>query len=298
MDGVLPLFVVKGLFGRRLVSVPMRDRGGILAVNDDAMHRLVAAALKHVRDLDCAYLELKSLIGLPESISQAHDLVRTRAWITTRVDLSPGRDSLWKALDRNAVRWAINNALRNGVHIESAESAADVDLFARLFARTRKEMGIPVYPPAIFHAIRRHMFATGMANLFIAYKDTTPINALISLMWRDTFYPAYAAPQNAWRKSYPSETLLWHTMEWAIAHGFKHYDFGGDSPEQTGLLRFKKKWGGSPHVMVWDYHLAKRASPPSFDSSSQLSRVARRVWKVLPEVVERPLGAWVTRQLS
>jgi FemAB-related protein (PEP-CTERM system-associated) len=296
--GVLPLFEVRGVFGRRLVAVPMRDRGGVLAANDEAADALVGAAVNLSRTLRCRYLELKSRTGLAPALAHRHGLIQVHNWITTRVDLTPGRDVLWKSLDKNAVRWAINNAHRNGVRVVLDESAEGIDRFATLFARTRTEMGIPVYPVALFHAIRRHMISAGVANLMLAYRDDTPINGMINLMWGDTFYPAYAAPQSEWRKSYPSETAIWHSIEWAVEHGYRTYDFGGDSPHQTGLLKFKKKWGGEAQEMIWDYHMTGGGQPPAFDSSTAGFRLARRVWRILPPAAGGPLGAWVTRQLS
>jgi hypothetical protein len=113
--GVLPLFLVRGMFGRRLVSVPMRDRGGVLATDGPTASRLVARAIALTRELHCQYLQLRSLEEIDPTVLREHDLHCERCWITTRIDLSPGVEKLWKALDRDFVRWAIGKARKEGM---------------------------------------------------------------------------------------------------------------------------------------------------------------------------------------
>jgi CelD/BcsL family acetyltransferase involved in cellulose biosynthesis len=296
--GILPLFLVRGLYGRRLVSVPMRDRAGVVASSRAVMHALLRRAIALTGELDCRYLELKSLEPLDHDVASELGLRLHRHWITTRIDLTPGPEALWRALDRDFVRWAIGKARRSGVTVAVHEDPDGPELFHELFVRTRTAIGIPPFSPRLFRAIWQHLVSAGRANLFVARAGAEPINAMINFLSGDTFLPAYAAPQNAWRKSYPSETMFWATMEWAARQGFRRYDLGADSPEQEGLLAFKRKWGGVHHTMSTYYHLRGNAQPPVLDSSSRQYALARRVWAHLPAVVARPLGAWVTRQLS
>lgn len=297
--GALPLFLVRGLFGARLVSVPMRDRGGVLAASREAARRLVDAAVGLARDLDVKYLELKSLGSLDQEILDAHDLHVGNCWVTTRVNLSPGRDALWKTMDKDAVRWAVNRAKREGVVVEAAESMAGIHQFHALFARTRLSMGIPPFPLALFEAIFRHFLQHGRGQLLLARREKVWIGGLVSL-WSDTdtFIPAYAAPQREHRKLYPSESVFWHSMEWAIERGFRCYDFGADSQRQSGLLWFKRKWTGIPRFVNYYYWCADGVRPPNFDSSSSTYAVLRGAWSRLPSAVSKPLGAWLTRHLS
>jgi hypothetical protein len=159
-------------------------------------------------------------------------------------------------------------------------------------------MGIPTFPPSLFEAIRRHLVPLGMAHLLTVWADEQRIHAMISFRFRDTYTPAYAAPQNEWRKKYPSEMAIWRSIEWAVEHGCTSYDFGADSPQQEGLLWFKKKWGGVQHPMYSYFHLAAGGRLPDDDSTSGRYDVARRVWRMLPLSLAKPLGAFVTRRLS
>ena len=223
---------------------------------------------------------------------------RSSDWITTRINLQPGRDALWKALDRDAIRWAIGKAERQGLRFVRDNSESAVHLFYLLFARTRRAMGIPVFPRKFFVAMWRHIIRSGGGQLFLVYQNDEPIHAMICFASKDTFIPAYAAPQNRWRKLYPSEYMFWNSIVWAIEHGFRSYDFGADSFRQEGLLFFKRKWGGVQQRMAYDFFLHRAAALPQFDSSAPVYETVRKLWPLLPDTLSRAFGSWVTRQLS
>lgn len=296
--GVLPLFLVDGIFGKRLVSVPMRDRAGLIAQDTEVASLLLKKAIDLTREMDCRYLEIRSLHELDPLLVKEYALRSERYWITSRIDLTPGKEHLWKALDKKAVRWAIKKADKLGVQVKLDDTKKGIDTFYELFARTRRSMGIPPFPRQHFMAIWRNMILKGRANLFLAWKDDEPINGMINLFSKEAFIPAYAAPQQAWLKHYPSEVMIWHTIEWAVEQGFKVYDFGADSPTQTGLLWFKKKWGAVQQPTFTYYYLNGHATPPNFDSSTPTYRLLRKVWAGLPMPLCKSLGSLVTRQLS
>ncbi|MGH9816144.1 MAG: GNAT family N-acetyltransferase, partial [Candidatus Acidiferrales bacterium] len=298
MRGVLPLFLVSGLYGRRLVSVPMRDRAGIVAEDPATAAALLRHAIGLTRQFQCQYLEIRSLEGISEDLAGTLGFRRSTDWVTTQIDLAPGRDALWKALDRDAIRWAIGKAQRQGLRFVVDDSEATLHLFYSLFCRTRHAMGIPVFPRKFFVAMWRHLIGSGRGKLFLVYHQDAPIHAMIGFVSKETFIPAYAAPQNRWRKQYPNEFMFWNSILWALENGFRAYDFGADSFRQEGLLFFKRKWGGLHHRMNYDFFLHRARKLPDFDSSSPFYRGVRKCWSWLPEPVSVSLGGWVTRQLS
>jgi FemAB-related protein (PEP-CTERM system-associated) len=297
--GILPLYFVKGIYGRRLVSVPMRDRAGVLSNDDDTAVALIRRGAELSAELRCQYLELKQLRRLPATVTRHLDLQEVEHWVTTRIDLSIGRDKIWSLLDRDAVRWAIRKAEKSGVRMELDNSVAGIDRFYDIFSSARTRMGIPPFPRSLFRAIGRHILDQGKGCLHFAMVGDRPVNGMISFYSGDTFLPAYAAPQrHVDKRYYPSEVMFWHTIEWASQNGFAVYDFGADSPHQEGLLRFKRKWGGVPLGVATYFHTAGRLRLPKMDSSDAKYALARRIWSRLPLGASRALGAWVTRQLS
>jgi len=296
--GILPAFLVTGVMGRRLVSVPMRDRGGLLARDGIAASLLIERAKELTRTLNCQYLELRSFDEIDPEVANRHGLHCQRYWVTTRLDLAKGVDALWKALPHSSCRWAIQRARKEGLRCEIDDTEQGMECFYKMFLSTRRKLGIPPYPKEMFRAMWKHLICSGKGNLFIVWKGSEPVDAMLNLHSKDTFITGYAAPQNEWRKLCPNDLMYWSMIEWAAVQGFRHFDFGADSPRQTGLLRFKKKWGGVEHAMSYSHFLNGAKAPPNLDSSSAVFEAVRKVWKVLPIPLGRLLGSWVTRQLS
>lgn len=295
--GVLPLFLVTGLFGRRLVSMPMRDRGGVLASSPAAISRLIRRAALLREELDCDYLELRSLFELPGPVAEDFLLRCSTDWLCTRSKLPADPDALWKSMPRTSVRGPVRKAMQAGVGIEVGYTERDFSIFYDMFVRTRSSMGIPPFPVELFMAIRRNLAPSGQVHLLLAQRNRRPIGGMINLIYKKTVIGGYAAPQKDCLQYAPSEVVVWHCLEWACRSGFDWYDHGSDSRYQPGLLRFKQKWGGTQTPMKY-YYLINRGSLPNLDSSTGRYRLARRVWAALPLSVSKRLGSWVTRQLS
>ena len=296
---VLPLFEVGGLFGRRLVSVPMRDRGGPVGVSDQAVRAVLDAARALATERGARYLEIKGLEPFTPAQAGDTDWKLGSGWVTSRVDLAPGRDAVWSALNKKSLRWSIKKALKSGVSVEADASEGGMRTFHELFVRTRCRMGIPPFGWRLFEAIHRHLVVPGKAELLLARHEGRAIHGLISFYSKDQFVPAYAAPQRReGAKLYDNELILWTSMERAIEAGFRTYDFGADSERQENLLFFKRRWNAEPHPMAWQYYLPQGGDVPDFDSSGPRYAIARELFRRLPRFVTRPLGAWLTRQLS
>jgi FemAB-related protein (PEP-CTERM system-associated) len=296
--GALPLFEVRGLFGRRIVSVPMRDRGGLAAASDEAARALLARARELTEERGAAYLELKGLEPLPEAWRDGVDWPVNRSWVTTQVDLTPGRDAIWSGLNRKSLRWSIKKSAKNGVTIDADASLEGMRTFHELFVRTRCRMGIPPFPWALFEALHRHIVAPGKGELLLAHHEGRAVHGLISFYSKASFVPAYAAPQREVMKLHANELIFWTSIERGIEGGFSRYDFGADSEKQESLLFFKGRWNGVQHPMAWHYYLPGGGKVPDFDSSGKRYELIRAVWRRIPIPLARPLGAWATRQLS
>jgi hypothetical protein len=89
--------------------------------------------------------------------------------------------------------------------------------------------------------------------------------------------------------------LLWTAIQDAIAAGRK-FDLGRVAPEQKGLLEFKRRWGGHPIPLAYDYW----PEPGGLNLAARdrgLMAVAATVWARLPAGLTR-LGARLYRYLG
>lgn len=297
VTGVLPLFRVNGFTGHRLVSVPMRDRGGPVARDAATENQLLAAAIDLCRQSGAQYLDVRTLHPLDDASTDGLALVKSQHWVTSRVDLRGGSDAVWKRLHQK-VRQHVRKAEGEGVTIDIDASREGIVRFFDAFVSVRTSMGIPPFPRTFIDAVWRHLIVPGKANLVLASNGTTLINAMINFLSKDTVIAAYSAPKREWFRQYPAEMVYWHTMSWGAKAGYTTFDFGADSPRQEGLIAFKGKFGAATTTMSSYSFLHRVKSPPDFDSSSPAYDLVRRVWSWLPGPVSRAAGAWVTRRLS
>jgi lipid II:glycine glycyltransferase (peptidoglycan interpeptide bridge formation enzyme) len=109
---------------------------------------------------------------------------------------------------------------------------------------------------------------TGMAHLFTATYEHTPIAAWILFTWNDTVYYPYGASSRQHREAMAPTLLLWETARWAKSHGYKAYDLWGamgPNPDQAdpwyGFHRFKE--GFAPHLteFIGSYDLVIQPLP-------------------------------------
>lgn len=292
--GVLPSYRVTSLLGRRLISVPFRDRGGPLAETDEAARALVEAAGTVARDERCAYLELRCL-RQPAPRALPADMLTCAHWINTVVPLSAIPREMWTRLRDNA-RGPVTQARKAGVTVRWG-APDDLAAFHRLFLATRRRLGVPAYPLRFFRSLWDHLPA-GTVRLLMAEHGDRLIGGLVLFVFGSRVIEGYAASeQSAWRLR-GNDLLVWHALEWSGTAGYREYDFGADSPHQEGLLAFKRKWGGESAPVYNCYALYRRRRVPLTDTSTGRYRVVRRLWALLPAPLYGRLSTALVRQLS
>jgi hypothetical protein len=84
--------------------------------------------------------------------------------------------------------------------------------------------------------------------------------------------------------------LYWEALTWAIAAGFKHFDFGR-STRDSGNARFKAQWGAIAVPLAW------RRWPAAQGSARDKLEFATRVWQRLPLPIANFLGPLVATDL-
>ena len=285
----LPLFEVPGWSGRRLVSSPFRDRGGVLAAPGADVRPLLRKAAASCRG-SCRHLAIKHMARPDGAALRDEGFDQHAHWVTTRVDLRPGADALWRSLGNNA-RGPVKQARLAGLTVRTGRGAADLDRFHRIFVLNRRALGIPTFPALFFTEIGRRLGDRGAMRLLLAEHDGAAVAGLLLLIAGDTVIDGYAAAIPSRRDLRPNDLLVWTAIEWASQQGYATFDFGADSPHQTGLLAFKRKWHGVHHTLSDYRYSARGRAAPDDDSASGRYAMARRVMSRLP----MPLFRWVSR---
>jgi Acetyltransferase (GNAT) domain len=297
MDGRLVGFLaaahVPALLGpRRLVSLPFSYAAGPLALESSTAAALADSARDRARELRINRVEIKSRGEHPP----APGYQRTSHYSTYEVSTDGGTAALWGRLHPSSTQRSIRKGEKAGVIVRKAESAAEWLIMAEMEERTAHGHGLPAPPRRFFLQACRELQGAGLADLYVAFTREDAAAAAITV-WKGSrsWIYAFGASDPAYLELRPNHLLIWTAMQDAASAGCS-FDLGRAAPEQTGLVEFKRRWGGQALPLAYDYwpepgglNVARR------DRGSMAAMGA--VWARLPAPLAR-LGSGLYRYLG
>lgn len=286
--GVLPLVQQSSvLFGRFLVSVPFFTYGGILANDDSVALELARRAVELAKARNAKHLELRhvapidglSLTDRLEKVSMILPLPRTEI-------------ELGKQLGAK-LRSQIRRADRESPQIiwGSAECIPD---FYRVFSRSMRDLGTPVYPRRFFD-ICFEAFGSLASILVVRVQGDVQAVALV-VRHRDRIEVPWAAATPAAKRSAINMRMYWEMLKFALDRGAAAFDFGRSSI-QSGTYRFKAQWGAVALQLHWHYWLPAGADIPQLNNSNPKYAMAGAIWRRMPLWCANALGPHIVRNL-
>lgn len=147
-------------------------------------------------------------------------------------------DEEWSSKIRYDVRFAV----RSGVEISTDCTPALVDAFYDLYVANCTDAGIPVKPRSVINRILDDR-DSDRVSWHVAILDGAVIGGLIALWGPRTgsyYIPCTAAHA---RSLQPGTLLLDRALREARDRGVTHWNWEGSPGRESGVYRFKKKWG-------------------------------------------------------
>jgi FemAB-related protein (PEP-CTERM system-associated) len=286
IEGVLPLFRVRGLLGGvALVSVPYAVYGGICATSDEARHALLDAATTLGRAMGASYVELR------HRRDQGLDLPTKSLYVTFRRAIAKDDDENLLAIPRKQRRMT-KQGEKHGLH---ADTRGDhLDAFYEIYAQSVQRLGSPVFPPALLRAIRDEFGPD--CELLGVWQNERLLAGVLTIFYEDEVLPYYGGALPEALPYAVNDFMYWELMRHAARKGCRIFDFGR-SRTGTGSYDFKRHWGFEPVPLPYQYVLLKARQMPDLSPSNRRFDLVRRLWTQLPPRVARILGPVVTRYL-
>jgi CelD/BcsL family acetyltransferase involved in cellulose biosynthesis len=247
ITGVLPLMWKDGPLGRVINSLPFYgSNGGVLAITAAAEEMLVNkfSELASMPDVATATWICHPLRPL-RNIAVPHDLEDERIgqWTPLDGDGAPER-RLAQLIDGSARR-NVRKAEASGVKVFVDNDR--LDFLEQLHRANMAHIGGRPKPPAFFAKLPRHLAAGKDYRLYVAERSGSPVAALLLLYFHRTVEYYIPATAEAERGYQPTALLLWQALQDAAREGYRLWNWGGTWLTQTGVSRFKKKWGARDH---------------------------------------------------
>jgi len=285
--GILPLISLRSRwFGRRLVSMPFLDEGGVCADELAVAHALVEEAARVARGL-AADLDLRH--RHPSGL----DLAPHGSKVTFRLDLSPGADAVWARLD-GKLRNQVRKGEKSGLVVEWAGRDGVAD-FYDVLAVNMRDLGSPVHGRGFFEALLDE-FEAG-ARVALVRLEGRAVAAAVCFAFRDTVYVPWASSLRAFRALCPNNLLYWEIVRWAAGAGLRWLELGRSS-RGSGTYHFKRQWGALEEPLHWQYQGRNGRRGAPVDPADGSYGLAAAVWRRLPVGLTRMLGPAIRRQIS
>ena len=240
----MPLMEVRGLRGRRWLSLPFTDSCPPLASPPHDV-ALADALERERRAAGIAQVEVRA--GLPSR--SAHSAVRG---LTHVLALRDDPQELLPTFSRSQVQRNIARASREGVVVRRGVARGDLlDTFYSLHLATRRRQGVPIQPRRFFEQLWERMLEPGLGFVLVAEVEERPAAAAVFLAWNRTLTYKFGASDRAFSAQRPNHLLFWEAIRWGCENGFAALDFGRTDLSNDGLRAFKQGWGTVESELVY-----------------------------------------------
>ena len=292
ISGILPLFLIKSwISNNRLVSLPFSDCGGPLFL-DQADEAELLKNIIHEHGKSVNYIEMRS------KLTEGSNFIVYNHYKRCVLDLTPGMSVVRKKLEKRTIQYSIRKAEKIGVEIKEENSRVGMDEFYRLNMLTRKKHGVPCQPKIFFDKLLENVISKGHGFILLAFYDSKAVASSLFMKCNNTIHYKYnASDPDYMKKVAPNHSLTCQAIRLGYQRGFKCFDFGRTSPDNQGLMRYKKLWG-SKVIDIPHYYYPQIKGASSTEESSGMYRRLTNVWRSLPNPIIAKIGPMIYKHTA
>jgi len=314
VTGILPLIHLKHfLFGKRLISIPFFDFGGILADNEEAEKALLFKAIHLSGTLKTKNIELRQTEALlPIRKSQQRETESLRGKVTLSelsamncvlqtytgkvrmmLDLPKSAEELMKIF-RSKLRNKIKIPLKRGL-FPKIGGIELLDDFYKVFSMNMRDLGSPVHSRNLLANVLKEF--PERAKIVLVYKEKKPLAGSIIIGFRDVLENPWASFVRKYRSLHANMLLYWAMLEYGCENGYKSFDFGRSTPGE-GTYTFKKQWGAKSTPLYWSTISSNgNIIEEELNIKSKFDK-AIQCWKKMPVPITKIIGPRIRKHIS
>jgi len=296
---VFPSFFHRGLiYGRRLVSQPFSEYGGLLFSPELKTSEKLLILNEFPKVIESSqkrgcfdYLELRCFSDIPVGSER---ILRKKCLYAYGI-LDLGEElNLWRAVD-SSVRKNLRRARSYELALEEAKERLALEgIFYPLYLQTLKRLGSPPHPLLYFLSLHENL--KEKMKLFLARWDGAYVSALLGWAVGKSVHITDIASNEKFFHLRANDFLHFELIQWARAHGFQYFDFG--PIRYRGQRQYKKKWGVKQFEYAYYYYPPEKI-PRLLSDRSLAARVASACWKILiPTCLASRIGKYLRKELS
>lgn len=258
IQGVLPLMECDGPYGIVRNSLPFYgSNGGVLASTPAATTALVRQYNRLAREATVAAATwiCNPLAPAPDTTTLTFDLTDNR--IAQFSDLAP-----WRTVTTaepappfltSSARRNVRKAVAAGVTVRTAGAEA-LPFVEACHRENLAAIGGRAKTPAFFALLPEYFTAGTDYHIYVAEVDGEPVSALLLFDFNGTVEYYTPVTRHEARPLQPMALILATAMRDAAARGGARWNWGGTWTSQSGVYKFKRKWGATDQP--YHYYIA------------------------------------------
>jgi CelD/BcsL family acetyltransferase involved in cellulose biosynthesis len=293
----LPAYTVRSVItGNRIVSIPFASLCDPLVSSPEEMEMLLPPLIHLSQQCGASHIEIRT--------TKATSLVRHEGFNPSHfykhhylvLDRNP--EELKKTFHKKAVRAPIRKAEENSLELRIGTSKTDLAVFYRLLSKSRRKNGLPVMPFRFFETLWAVFTPSQKLVLLFAAHNGMDVAVSMLMKFKETVIVEFGCDLIEFRRLYPNHFLDWKSIQLAYSEGYKIFSFGRTSPQNTGLMTYKNRWGTTVESLSQFHYPESFSSIGEQRESSWKYKMMRTVLRKVPPPIFNMIGDFVYRHMG
>ncbi len=289
---ILPVAEVRSWWtGRRGVCLPFSDECAPLARNPAVLASAVQTLSELGRRRRWDYLEIRGGGETPDNAIQSDE------FLTHRIPLEATEQLQFSRL-KDTHRRNIRKAQREGVEIHHFRSTEGIRAYYALHCLTRKRLGVPPQPWRFFRLLEKYVIEAGRGFVSLARFDQHWIAGAVYFEFASEALYKFGASNPEFQHLRANNLLMWEALHHFREKGLRQLSLGRTDTHSTGLLQFKRGWGGEEsRVAYYRMGICRSLSTPKAGDDHHRN-LREEVLRRLPIGMLRGIGALLYRHFG
>lgn len=293
-NGLVFCHVNSWLTGNRLVSLPFSDHCEPLFDSAKDLNFLIRYLQASLEREEWEYLEVRPINANLSRGDESVGFAPSATYLVHAIDLRPELDAMFRNLDPDSIRRPLERAEQVGLVEKCGTSGDLLEEFYRLLVMTRDREDLPQPPYVWFQNLTQ---CHGRAlEIRVAYRDETPVAAILTLRFRDVVYFKYGCLDMQFNQLGAMPWLLWRAIAAAKLNGANEFEMGRTEENNEDLLALKNHWAPHPKRLVyWRYSDNSQARD---SADSWKLKMAKGVLSYMPSSLLTATGKLLYRHIG
>ena len=135
----------------------------------------------------------------------------------------------------------IRKAIKSGFLVN--EENENINFVEDIHRQNMRAVGGRAKAREFFSSFQKYFSGGSDFKIWVARHENIPVAALLLFYFRDTVEYYMPVTKESFRDRQPLSLLIFEAMKDASQRGLKMWNWGGTWMTQTGVHRFKKRWG-------------------------------------------------------